>query len=354
MASCVIKDSPEYRGLKRMTGLDDGDLSLQIMAYEDTDGRFPEVDEIFGADSFPAMSEDLGLKEWRDGYYGDSSVLAPNGDARSTSAIVNRTYRDLETVITPIGDTCMVSVTRRPALDTFIEGGFDTDTSMSRMKNRQVLDTMAEKLDKVYGFDVRTFSNDDVPAELEGSGFDYATKNAFILDGNIWINTDNASIDAPLHEMMHMLLGELRFNDTELYNGIVGSLADTEGFRMARTGYLYDYAERDAMEEYFVTQAARRMAGMRSDIDRMPLKVRSKVDYDIKRMVDTLLMGTNTAKLLDMNELGAESILSLCQLLGSTIADNKAKFGGDMGFTHRIAMNMKRSLIQEGKLEEIC
>ena len=35
--------------------------------------------------------------------------------------------------------------------------------------------------------------------------------SAFILDGNIIVNSDIASVDAPVHELMHVLLGSLKF-----------------------------------------------------------------------------------------------------------------------------------------------
>ena len=32
---------------------------------------------------------------------------------------------------------------------------------------------------------------------------------AFIYNGNIYINTDNATIDSPIHEMLHIVIGGL-------------------------------------------------------------------------------------------------------------------------------------------------
>jgi hypothetical protein len=40
---------------------------------------------------------------------------------------------------------------------------------------------------------------------------------AFVYDNNIYINTDNCSVDSPLHEMMHIFLGSMRFTEPELY-----------------------------------------------------------------------------------------------------------------------------------------
>lgn len=354
MASCVIRTSPEYTRLKRLSGVNDESLTLQMMVYEDAEGRLPEIDEISGADSFPVLMEDMNLKEWEYGYFGKTETLVPTGDVREANARVNGIYRDLEIKITPLDETCLVDVIKRPTLDDWIEGGFDIDIDMNHAKNAKILDSIAEKLDNQYGFRMRTFSSQDAPYIKELNGFNWQTKNAFILNGDIWINTDNASIDAPLHEMMHMLLGEMRFNDTKLYEELVSIFASTVGFRMARQGYLSNYAERDAMEEYYVTQVARYMAGLGSEVTKLPKEVRSKIDYGIKRMTNTILMGVNSAQALTPQQIGQESILSLGKLLGSTLLNNKSRMGGDMGYTHRIAMNIKKRLIQQGKLEEIC
>jgi hypothetical protein len=35
----------------------------------------------------------------------------------------------------------------------------------------------------------------------------------FEYDGEIYINVDRASVDTPIHEMMHLLIGSLRFSN---------------------------------------------------------------------------------------------------------------------------------------------
>ena len=44
-----------------------------------------------------------------------------------------------------------------------------------------------------------------------------------VHNGKIYINTDRADIDAPIHEMTHMLLGSIRFKNPDLYFDLIES-----------------------------------------------------------------------------------------------------------------------------------
>lgn len=353
MASCPIKTNPRYQQLKRMSGVNEDLLDVVVMTYEDAHGRYPELDEIPGADSSTILIKSFGLEEGKTAFYGNVSDIAPDGNIRKASAKINSTYRDIETKVTPLADRAIVSLTRRPGFEQ-VEGPFHVDTSTSNAKQRTVLGSIAEKLDNQYGFGVHVFNEEDAEFIPELSDVDWQSKNAFILNGEIWINTDNANLDAPIHEMMHMLLGEIKYNDPELYNYLVGSLAETADYRMARKFMFADYAERDAQEEYFVTEVSRYLAGYDTPLRRLDKARRSKLDYDIYRMTDTVFMGVNSAHQLGIEELGNMSVIELCQRLGSAIMNRKTSFGGDLGYTHRIAANQKRELIREGRLEEHC
>jgi hypothetical protein len=62
---------------------------------------------------------------------------------------------------------------------------------------------------KYYGINIiPVTSNDDFPPELNVS-----QAKAFIYNGNIYLNIDNATIDSPIHEMLHILLGSMSRNN---------------------------------------------------------------------------------------------------------------------------------------------
>jgi hypothetical protein len=74
---------------------------------------------------------------------------------------------------------------------------------------------MFEKLHNLYGIEIIPITNKEL-AEWKDIP-DVKNVSAFIYQGNVYINTDLADIDAPIHEMTHMLLGSVRFKNPELY-----------------------------------------------------------------------------------------------------------------------------------------
>jgi hypothetical protein len=44
-----------------------------------------------------------------------------------------------------------------------------------------------------------------------------ANAKGFILNGEVYINTDNCTIDTKVHELMHLFLGSIRMIDPKLY-----------------------------------------------------------------------------------------------------------------------------------------
>ena len=351
MASCVIKDN-NYNRLKRLSGLDEESLDVQVGMYRDGHGRDPELDELAGVDSAPALISTLNLKEGKTTYYGKMEDIAPDGDLGKANINTNNEFRDLETRFTQLGDTVITNIVRRPGYDVY-EDNFDVDGDLTNAKTISMLTSIASKSEKLYGIPMHVFTSRE--AELKGlTGLNWQTKNAFIFNGEIWINADYARLDAPVHELMHMLLGELKYNDSELYYNIISIIADTEGYRATRRGLLWSYAEGDAREEYFVSNAALFLSGMQSDIDNLSEPIKDKIRYNIVRMMDTAFMGANSARILDFDTIGNMSVQEVCKRLGSVIMNHKAVFGGDLGYSHRIAANIKRKLIQENKLEEIC
>lgn len=90
---------------------------------------------------------------------------------------------------------------------------------------------MLDRLTDLYGVKFNRVTS----SELRLGGFkdvipDATRVNAFILDGEIYINTDNASDDAPIHELSHMLLGSLKSTDYNLYSALVNSVENLDDY----------------------------------------------------------------------------------------------------------------------------
>ena len=348
--SCEFKSKAEYGRLQRLAGIPESSLSRQAGRYWNEYGRLPEVDEIAGADSSDTLISDYDLKERGSRFYGDMDRV---GDPVQASATINNTYKDLEVKVMQFGEKALFDSTRRPNIGRFYDVRIEAPDSIGRTDNRVALSVIADKLRNVYGIPVNLIDVSERHDEL--NGIDWKSSKGFIHNGQIYLNLANAGLDTPIHEMMHLLLGELKYHDADLYRSLVGSMAQLPDFAKRRDGLYKYYAMEDAMEEMFVTEVAKHYGGYENAIDRLPKRVKSLISYRLKRMIDTVLMGQDSAHALPDTALTLDtSLLDMCRILGSTIADTKTKENDDYAFSHRMLANMKRDLIKNDELVEEC
>jgi hypothetical protein len=119
----------------------------------------------------------------------------------------------------PLNTEAIVDIQNRPSEYAPREAfDFDVDqTPNSGVVFRQIFD----KLNKLYGISVNPISEKELSSSKWSNIPDVKNVSAFVYQGKIYINTDLADIDAPIHEMTHMLLGSIRFKNPELYEELV-------------------------------------------------------------------------------------------------------------------------------------
>jgi hypothetical protein len=94
-----------------------------------------------------------------------------------------------------------------------------------KQKNNDRLNTILDRLEKLYGVKFHRVTTAHLMQGSFNSIIENATSvNAFILDGEIYINMDRASSDAPIHEISHIILGSLKFTNPNMYYNIVSSV----------------------------------------------------------------------------------------------------------------------------------
>ena len=76
--------------------------------------------------------------------------------------------------------------------------------------------------------------------------------------------------------------------------------------------------------------------------------------YEIRRNLDTMLMGNRSVKNLNIKELTESTILELAGKVQSTEFNTTELNIMDLADMHRRTANVKSSLMQSGELEEIC
>lgn len=219
-----------------------------------------------------------------------------------------------------------------------------------------VLNNALQKLASLHGI---TF-NETSDAELNSEKWqdiipDASLVNAFIYNGQIYINLDRANLDAPIHEMFHMFVGSLRFTNPSLYQALVDSTQSFPNYEQLVQEYP-GRTRNDVNEEILVTEVSRYLTGQPSSLAKMDSKTRYEISYNIKRMLDTILMGQDSVKTISEDRLFNLSLKEIAQEVNSAVMVNN--FTGTMNVEgselHRRLNNVKSDLYREGTLEEHC
>lgn len=345
--TCLNINSSEYRTRLAQSGLSEGLFKAFCTDFISRYDRYPNLDELPFADSSKFIKEQLHLNAHDASSVND--ILETTGTESIEEAVVklNAEYTDKETSIIPLNERAIVKSIQRPSrYSTSLSEDY---TQVEEVNAAAFLSAQLDRLASLYGINFIQVTNDQV-AEM---GLP-TQASAFIKDGNIYINTDNAGLDAPLHEMMHIFLGSMRYTNPTLYQEVVSS--------MQNISYFEDYSQQfpnrtrmDILEEIFVEQAGRLLAGLDSNLRDLSNKALYEIQYNIQRVLDSVLMGDVSVASLDGN-ISQFSLKELANMVQSHTMQNTFSGRIDLaaGEAHRILANVKSELLKSGDLIEQC
>ena len=352
MTNCINVNSVQYRELKRLSTLPEILLKAEIARYQENhNGRFPTIDELPGANSINAIKQDLKIKE--DGTSKIEDILEFTGasDLNSANIIINDKYRDLDTEIIPLRKNAILNIKERPSLFKYVESPEnDLDFTDSQIFIANSLDKMA----KTMGINIKHMSL----ATMDKEGIlkqipDAAQASAFIYNGDIYINTDLASVNSKTHELMHILLGSMRFKQPEIYFELIKTVQELPNFEDIAM-YYPNRTQSDLLEEIFVGEFSKYLSGVNNDITKLDPDILYQIHYNITRTLDTILMGDNSVQAIDDEILYNSSLKDIAKLVNSSTMTNKAHGFLEDALIHRTLANVKQELLENGDLIEKC
>lgn len=360
MAVCLNKNSVEYQTLLKMSGLSEFKFNAFTSTFVDKFGRYPELDEIPGADSRPYLNNSLSVKTIDDtSFVKNDKIFSQTGttDVKEANIRINNTYRDLEVKLTPSSEVSTMQVRKRPnKWDNVYEGGIIIDDSTSSSRNVGVFNSILEKLANLYGINFVSITNGELSSEQwKGVVDDAKTTNAFVYNGDIYINIDNSSIDAPLHEMLHLFLGSVRYSDPQLYFSMVEAMNELPNKALLARNYK-DRTDSDINEELLVSEFSKYVTGQDSIISKLPVNVLHKTFYNMGRVLDSILFGEQSIATMDTKSLFNSSLVKLSEYLGSALTNNQysGTFNVKSAEVHRVLANVKSDLMKNKDLKEFC
>lgn len=353
MALCINKNSVQYQSLKNRAGIPEFILEAVSRDFMEKYGRLPYLDELPNSNSEPYLRDQLGITKQNSAKV--ESILEMTGKETVEEAVIdiNNQFRDLETTIVPINKEALVDIVHRPTDNNFEVQPIEQDTDVN---SYLVLNNALHKLASLYGITFNDVSDSELNSEKwRGIIPDRSLVNAFIYDGQIYINLDRSSVDAPIHEMFHMFVGSLRFTNSSLYQELVESTQSFPNYEQLVQEYP-GRTRNDVNEEILVTEVSRYLTGQSSSLAKMDSKTRYEISYNIKRMLDTILMGQDSVKTISEDRLFNLSLKEIAQEVNSAVMVNN--FTGTMNVEgselHRRLNNVKSDLYREGTLEEHC
>lgn len=351
MLKCINTNSVEYQSLKEKAGIPEYQLKSICRRFMTQYDRFPHLDEIPNSNSEPFLREQLKVKS--NNSVSISKVLEATGKNSIKEAIIdlNNNHRDLEIDIAPIVNDAIIDITHRPTDDFKETEPIEID---SNIDNVQVFNNTLRKLANLYGINFKTVTEAELNTEQWHNVIpDASVVNAFVYNGDIYVNVDRANVDAPLHEMFHIFVGSLRFTNPKLYSQLINSIESLPNYQVLAEQY-QGRTRNDINEEIFVTEVAQNLVGLSDSLNGLDEATRYEINYNIKRMLDTVLMGQDSVKTISDNHLYTLSLKEIGQQVNSALMVNNSIFNKQDAELHRQLNNTKADLYKRGILEEVC
>ena len=350
MITCAIKNSREYQTLKDKSGLSDFELQSFVDGFTDFTGRFPHLDELQGADSESYIKNTLKLR--KDNTTKTSKILEETNTNSTSEAVkvLNNQYRDKEIEILEAGEQSKLFITPRPSLNpTEIGNDFEGDD----VNSMSYWNTIIQKLQDLYGINIISITNAELakPEWKEIVGVDLV--KSFIYNGDIYINTDVATLDSPIHELLHIMFGSMKFQDRNMYDTLITQAINFDSYNEIKEKYP-NRTQSDLNEEVFVTELAKYLTGQRSALDNIDNKVKYEIFYNTNRLLDSILMGDASVNCIPKDQLYSMSLKSLAKMVNSVSMNTDYSGYLDQATISRILANKKQTLIEQGLLQEEC
>ena len=344
---CVVKNS-KYRMKLQQSGISEPLFESFVMDFMDKYGRFPNLDEIPRANSTQHLKDTLHITG---GAANIEDILASTNTTNIIDANIalNDQYTDQDIRLFPLNNTALVYTDRRPS--PYVQIQREPQQITKNPNPRTVFTNMFDKFRNQYGINIHTITDKEL--EQWNDIPEVKTVSAFVHNSEIYINTDLADIDAPIHEMTHILLGSIRFKNPELYYQLVQTANQFEHFD-ERLAQYPNMAKEDAYEEIFVEEVGRYLSGLNSAISNLPINIQYELHYNIKRLLDTALMGQYSVKSIRNEQLYKMTLPELVKVVNSMMLQPFHATGLDDASMHRMLANTKSELIKNGDLEENC
>lgn len=249
-----------------------------------------------------------------------------------------------------------------------------SNVSASLQQDRLTLNKIINNIQDIYPqIELVVINNDFFNSEEYVKDFNnidvdrFKSKGAFLFNNRIYINSDIASINAPVHELLHVVMGVIRASNPVLYNELLESCKEFPLFKDNLSKLNADRPLNMLMEEAFVDTVSSIVTGV--------FTKNLEKEYLISSGLNEIIFNTLTDILqLDVNNsiTALNGVKSIANYIGDnpnvTIFDIIAQFKSSLlqpqtvfnpvnlltAMKNRQIDNIKQGLMSKGLLTEEC
>lgn len=353
-AFCDLKAHRRNQKVMEMSGVTESRYNATGRLFTERFERMPHIDEIPGANSEPYLMRELHAD--KNGYTTPEDLERYTGNSDVSSAIqnINNTHTDLVVEGEETRKHVKLNISRRPLLYTNGMRKTTKPFSIDALSSKEMdsaFRLMCRRINDLYGADINFING--VEAQYMGVP-DALLKYGFIKDGSIYINTDNATFDTPMHELMHIVMGTIKAHDRALYESLTDIITKNYDINRARREYP-NRSLRDVQEEIFVDNVSKFLVGIDSHINSFTNEDLSEFSYMLARAMDSLIDGEVSVRTTDFKSMISNGMT--VKQLADTFS-SRVIFSGRHILDHeaarlsRINANKKEALIKAGLLIE--
>ena len=173
---------------------------------------------------------------------------------------------------------------------------------------------------------------------------------AFATKDGIYINIDKASIEEPVHEVLHLIMATMKASDPETYYRLVNSVQYHPLFN--EISKVYDEINTEKLEETFIKLLSKTF---RQNILKEGVYTEPAFNKAMKQSISDLMDLTEDLSWEDSFEMLGKPINDVLFDFGSKLVDNEESLIDRKSVSYMFDISGKiKTLLDEGKLEQKC
>lgn len=206
---------------------------------------------------------------------------------------------------------------------------------------------MVNLLKNKFGVEINIIHNEDLKQFNDPEVND---SSAFVTKNGIFVNIDRASIEEPLHELLHLVLATMKNSNPDKYYALVGAVQNHPLFTKVLANY--NEINTELLEETFIRLLSKTF---RKNILKQGVFDEYNFNDAIRNSIMELMDLTKTLEWEDPFDLLAKPVSDILFDFGSKLADAEQSLIEPNSVSYMFDISNKvKQLLESGNLKQKC